>query len=1065
MAAQDPDFFVPFEAPSDPEFFQPVAAQAALADDVRSAAGIDVADAARHPILTAARIGLNNLRHPVAAARGAAAGTLDVMAGVAGTTRMLANNRALDNTAVGWAAKLAALSPLNQPETYDAERYELTRTPEDMETYSGEWFAHNVGRMVPQMAATTGASFVAGPAGGFSVAAAMEGGAAYNDAKAAGATEREAQTTGITVGVINGALEYLPIDLLLRGVGKKAVQKASATATRRMLHLVGLAARQATTEGLTEGIQSIVEDMAAEMNYRPTAPWRAKMAKALQSAVLGAVAGGLFAGGAASVAHGRQVLNSPEAPRYTGPVDPPGFENAPKREGGLAVRLEAARRAIGDDTFVQTAVAELTDPQPDPQPDIPDVMDAWLADRQEAEVEADIRAMNHRDEVKATVGERHYGPRSRAASRAMQVYIDLKNNPDAVAEHWDNLTPEQQAIVDQAQNLPPEQKAIADQIIRENAEMGVDAMDAGVIANVLDNYTARIWRIPDKARGDKQAVFSTSTPRARQRSLTSVLEGWAKGYELQVDGAIEAQAVAKRQVAQVQFDRQLIASGTKAGLFSTSRGRGMAAVKHPNFAKWDWAGTVEEGKSYSPDVFITGDGQMFQRRQLYAPQALARKLNNILGESALNELWGVRAITKANAIIKQMILMTSLFHHQAFLRSSVLAGNAVNPVQAYQQGREAIRQFTSELRELVRAGMTLFQMQDYDAALAQEKTRIGKMLDKVPGLSQGKSWLADLKDRQTQFLFQRFGGFLKAHTALIEYRKALDRNARKLQNGEITRHEIARRVAEAVNDDFGGLNLQRMGRNPTLQHLFRLFFLAPDWTESNVRHMLKTFERGEGGRIARAMWARVLVRGMGLTILANLGLAAFDDRTFWKRYQDQWREGRLRWLDIDITPIYRALGGDREKRKHFSFIGHFRDPVKFVLNPVRSAKHKSSVIGGFALEALTGSDWADRPFTTWREFLGVDDKGVYTTRVPGKHVPGMPKGGKFKGRTVKTPYDASGPLEWAQIPSYVASELMGSMPIQVQAGMGLLAGELDAFDAITRSLGIMTSTTYKPRQD
>ena len=46
-------------------------------------------------------------------------------------------------------------------------------------------------------------------------------------------------------------------------------------------------------------------------------------------------------------------------------------------------------------------------------------------------------------------------------------------------------------------------------------------------------------------------------------------------------------------------------------------------------------------------------------------------------------------------------------------------------------------------------------------------------------------------------------------------------------------------MANLINDDFGGLHLQRMGRNPTWQHILRLFLLAPDWTESNVRTMVK----------------------------------------------------------------------------------------------------------------------------------------------------------------------------------------------------------------------------------
>ena len=54
-----------------------------------------------------------------------------------------------------------------------------------------------------------------------------------------------------------------------------------------------------------------------------------------------------------------------------------------------------------------------------------------------------------------------------------------------------------------------------------------------------------------------------------------------------------------------------------------------------------------------------------------------------------------------------------------------------------------------------------------------------------------------------------------------------------------------------------------------------------------------------------------------------------NDR-FIRNYQDAWKDGQMRWMDLNITPIYKALGGKTLKRKYFSLLGHFKDPVKFV---------------------------------------------------------------------------------------------------------------------------------------
>jgi len=246
-----------------------------------------------------------------------------------------------------------------------------------------------------------------------------------------------------------------------------------------------------------------------------------------------------------------------------------------------------------------------------------------------------------------------------------------------------------------------------------------------------------------------------------------------------------------------------------------------------------------------------------------------------------------------------------------------------------------------------------------------------------------------------------------------------------------------------------------MGRDPTTQHIFRLLALAPDWTESNVRTMVKMFSRGEEGAVYRQFWARVLLKGLGTTILFNLILSGFDDKDFWERYKLAWAEGKLRWLDVDITPIYRAMGGDDEKRKYFSLLGHFRDPIKFVADPFRSAKHKGSVLTRFLFDAGTGSDWAGRPFTTLAELFGMDQDTSYRT------IAGQPiKRPKPAGRLVTKVPISKGPLSWEQIPSYLAYEFRASCPIQIQNAVAFLTGEIDAFDAITKSLGMMTATTY-----
>ncbi|GAG83012.1 unnamed protein product, partial [marine sediment metagenome] len=165
------------------------------------------------------------------------------------------------------------------------------------------------------------------------------------------------------------------------------------------------------------------------------------------------------------------------------------------------------------------------------------------------------------------------------------------------------------------------------------------------------------------------------------------------------------------------------------------------------------------------------------------------------------------------------------------------------------------------------------------------------------------------------------------------------------------------------------------------------------------------------------------------------------------------------WLDIDVTPIYKLLGGKSEARKYFGVFGHFRDPMKFIIHPIRSAKHKGSVFFRIFLEALTGIDWKGHRFTSIAEILGYDDKGLYV-RETEEHKIGEPKGGKLRLKTVTPRIGKKGPIGWQQIPSYMISQLRGVMPVQVQNFIGWIQGEIEGFDAIGRSIGAHMGSTY-----
>jgi hypothetical protein len=681
--------------------------------------------------------------------------------------------------------------------------------------------------------------------------------------------------------------------------------------------------------------------------------------------------------------------------------------------------------------------------------------DLWFGNKDERMQKARSEALRFQSEIKALTGVkayRQYNQRARDIDQAIHVSIDLKNNPQHVEQFYDQLTERQKKIVDLAQNLPEEFQDIADRIEQSYKELGLEALDEEVIYNVRENYVARKWNLKGKEKSELFRKFGTKTSHRKARVFETILEGWANGYELSIKGATNNLVALKEHIIQTIEDKKFLRAlqGIKlqegSPLVTTRQFEGYKEIEHPNFFVWKWAGQAEEGESYGKNFFITEDGVLFEKQRLFAPEEQADELNRILGHSKLREAGGkaeqaLHAITRFNAHVKAWVLQSSFFHHMAFMRSYYLGTSRktwqeMNVFKARSLGLEAIKNDDPLILHGVRNGLTLGVMQDWQESLLHEQTKIGQMFGKIPGGEKAQQYVSRFREAQARRLFEIFGAGLKAKAFMIEYRN----HTKKHPN--LDPDTAAKHVAELINDDFGGLHLQRMGRSPTMQHLFRLFILAPDWTESNVNTMRKAFKRGEQGQLYRKFWAGILLKGLSVTVLANFLLAGGDLDEFLENYQkaleSETGEGTnidvKKMTSIDITPLYQLLGGDTERRKYFNIMGHFMDPFKFIIQPFKSLHHKGSMIYGMFHEAMSGVDWAGRKFTSFPELLQT-------------------------GKTVEWDYGGK-TIDWSQLPSYILNTLIGMQPIQIQNLLAYLSGETEAFDAISRSMGIHTSTTY-----
>jgi hypothetical protein len=454
------------------------------------------------------------------------------------------------------------------------------------------------------------------------------------------------------------------------------------------------------------------------------------------------------------------------------------------------------------------------------------------------------------------------------------------------------------------------------------------------------------------------------------------------------------------------------------------------------------------------DLFVNAKGDIFQRVPLFASAGAAGKLNNILGTSALH---GIPLAGKAINIatkVKELILFMTGYHHQAGIRGWLLGvtGQGVkglNPRQTYRQGLELISKMDPVIRHGVQVGgLVLGMAPEWRESLNHEKGKIGAMLDKWKVTKAIREKVLDLYDQQVNFLFGKLFPGLQSMAYLTEYRNFM----KKFPGADPD--EAAKKVAKVCNYNFGNLNYARMGRNPTLQHILRAAFLAPQWTESNygpVRELVGAFMNGdkESAYIYRKFWASVFTKGVAVLLLGNLAMSMADDKSAWESFKERWNAGRLRWMGMNITPIYRGvyktLGMKPSKsQKVFSPLGHFLDVMKMVSHPLLFLHHKGSPLYRVFHEAMAGTDWKGRPYTSFGELTGATGDGA------------------MKGQLTKE--GRGGVIGPSQFPSFILGQLRGSVPIPVGNMLALLSGEMDGFDALTKSTGTMVSS-FTPKSE
>jgi hypothetical protein len=173
----------------------------------------------------------------------------------------------------------------------------------------GDWLAHQAGQQSMVMPGIAAATVAGGPAGGLTAATILQTGFQSKDVRDMG---REAPEKAIAIGMLTGAMEYLPIGRLL-GRTKIAGPGFKDWAAKK---LAGMG-QQAVEESMTEGLQTFTEKLGREwVDDNVDLFSKETLSEVLNAMAAGGAIGGV-AGGATNV---KQV--QPEPPAQ---IAPPGI--------------------------------------------------------------------------------------------------------------------------------------------------------------------------------------------------------------------------------------------------------------------------------------------------------------------------------------------------------------------------------------------------------------------------------------------------------------------------------------------------------------------------------------------------------------------------------------------------------------------------------------------------------------------------------------------------------------------------------------------------------------------
>lgn len=502
-----------------------------------------------------------------------------------------------------------------------------------------------------------------------------------------------------------------------------------------------------------------------------------------------------------------------------------------------------------------------------------------------------------------------------------------------------------------ALSLTPEEATLAKEVSAKYDYYLQEAQAAGVMENGLENYVNQLWKREKANKAEVKklqaeinaGLLNTNFKYAKKRIFGSYFEGEQAGYtpankdiafllghyhQSMYEAISARRAIRSLSNGEAADGRPLVSVSGMGKVIGEKDAPesylinpkikpeetgDYRPIDHPALRKWKWVGKDADGKP----IYLQGD--MLVHPEVY------RHLKNVLSKSVVRDYAVGRGALKVSQNLKGVLLsgLPSGFHQTHLGTHAVF--HKINPFTTPELNFKDPIQVKG-----VKNGLMVYNHQ----ALAQfsEGLHSTGLAVKVPGVGR-------LTQAYGEYLFQD----LIPRYKMKLFTEAYERNSERYK-GKYTDGQIAEISANQSNAAFGELNYKSMGRNPSMQDMFRLMALAPDFLEARGRFLGQSLR--PGGKEQSAAMLRAVIGMYGTGVVANM-LLSDDNKPHWNK------------------PFTLVIGKNEYALRSVpgDLIHLLSDPRSFVYHRLNPSVVKPMV------EFVTGRDVYGR-LRNWKEQLG-----------------------------------------------------------------------------------------------